>query len=224
MRKMWRIRERRGDRKMKRALYLLTIIFSLLYASSCLLRMPSVVAAECKKTCIEIRTIHLYVMYDTDDWPVAGIGDIYVKAEITTDCGYSETLTTDSYDPGDYGLGEDMVEHVSPNPLKTDCVPYKSSVTVKISVWDEDTLWDDYLIGFAPDNLGGHAHKSFSGSNTNVDVEFSIDTSPCVGGIVVSVDKFGLLAPYIGLASTTAIGAVATVVYVRRAKRREEKQ
>jgi hypothetical protein len=45
-----------------------------------------------------------------------------------------------------------------------------------------------------------------------------------VGGIVIPVDKFGLLAPYIGLASTAMIGVVATVVYVRRAKRREEKQ
>ncbi|MCJ7423767.1 hypothetical protein MUP01_05810 [Candidatus Bathyarchaeota archaeon] len=49
-------------------------------------------------------------------------------------------------------------------------------------------------------------------------------TEKTVGGIIIPVDKFGLLAPYIGLASTTAIGAVATVVYVRRAKRREEKQ
>jgi len=45
-----------------------------------------------------------------------------------------------------------------------------------------------------------------------------------VGGIVISVDKFGLLAPYIGLASTAIIGAVATAVYVKRAKRRKEKQ
>jgi hypothetical protein len=43
-----------------------------------------------------------------------------------------------------------------------------------------------------------------------------------VGGIEVPVDKFGLLAPYIG--SATLIGAVATVVYVRRVKRRKEKQ
>jgi hypothetical protein len=45
-----------------------------------------------------------------------------------------------------------------------------------------------------------------------------------VGGIIVSIDKFGLLAPYIGLASTIMIGAVATVLYVKRVKRRKEKQ
>jgi hypothetical protein len=45
-----------------------------------------------------------------------------------------------------------------------------------------------------------------------------------VGGIVVPVDKFGLLAPYIGLPSAIVIGAVAAVVYVKRVKRRKEKQ
>lgn len=45
-----------------------------------------------------------------------------------------------------------------------------------------------------------------------------------VGGIILPIDKFGLLTPYIGLASTTVIGAVATVVYVKRVKRRKEKQ
>jgi hypothetical protein len=45
-----------------------------------------------------------------------------------------------------------------------------------------------------------------------------------VGGVVVPVDKFALLTPYIGLASTAMIGAVATAVCVRRVKRREEKQ
>jgi hypothetical protein len=45
-----------------------------------------------------------------------------------------------------------------------------------------------------------------------------------VGGIVVPVDKFGLLAPYIGLASTILVGAVATAIYAKRVKRRKEKQ
>jgi hypothetical protein len=45
-----------------------------------------------------------------------------------------------------------------------------------------------------------------------------------VGGIVVPVDKFGLLAPYIGLASTVTVAAVATVIYVKRVKRGKEKQ
>jgi hypothetical protein len=44
-----------------------------------------------------------------------------------------------------------------------------------------------------------------------------------VGGIVVPVDKLGLLAPYIGLASTILVGAVATAVYVKRVKRRKER-
>jgi len=50
-----------------------------------------------------------------------------------------------------------------------------------------------------------------------------LSSSSGVGGIVVPVDKFGLLAPYIGLASTITIGAVATAIYVKRVKRRREK-
>jgi len=45
-----------------------------------------------------------------------------------------------------------------------------------------------------------------------------------VGGFVVPVDKFGLLAPYVGLASTILVATVATAIYVRHVKRREEKQ
>jgi hypothetical protein len=45
-----------------------------------------------------------------------------------------------------------------------------------------------------------------------------------VGGIVVPVDKLGLLAPYIGLVSTILFGTVASTVCVKRVKRRKEKQ
>jgi hypothetical protein len=52
---------------------------------------------------------------------------------------------------------------------------------------------------------------------------------PGVGGVsfpinVVPIDKFGLLAPYFGLASTIVVATVATTVCVRRVKRRKEKQ
>ncbi len=43
-----------------------------------------------------------------------------------------------------------------------------------------------------------------------------VSTSP-VGGSIVPVDKFGLLAPYIGIASTViAAAAIATTIYVKR--------
>jgi len=45
-----------------------------------------------------------------------------------------------------------------------------------------------------------------------------------VGGFVVPIDKFGLLAPYIGLASTILVATVATAIYVKRVKPRKEKQ
>jgi hypothetical protein len=47
------------------------------------------------------------------------------------------------------------------------------------------------------------------------------EVTKVVGGTVIPIDRLGLLAPYIGLASTIAVAAVATTVYVRR---RKEKQ
>jgi hypothetical protein len=47
---------------------------------------------------------------------------------------------------------------------------------------------------------------------------------PGVGGIVIPVDKFALLAPYIGLTSTIVVAAVVSVVYIKRVKRGKEKQ
>ncbi len=44
-----------------------------------------------------------------------------------------------------------------------------------------------------------------------------------VGGIWIPVDKFALLAPYIGLASTIVVATVGAAIYVKRVKRRKEK-
>jgi hypothetical protein len=55
-------------------------------------------------------------------------------------------------------------------------------------------------------------------------VDWQILSVGDVGGIAIPIDKFGLLAPYIGLASTMMIGAVVTAIFARRAKRRKEKQ
>jgi len=43
-----------------------------------------------------------------------------------------------------------------------------------------------------------------------------------VGGLLLPIDKLGLLAPYIGLASTIVVATVATAVYAKRVKRRKE--
>lgn len=47
---------------------------------------------------------------------------------------------------------------------------------------------------------------------------------PIVGGVWVPIDKFGLLAPYIGLASTITVAAVASAAYIKHVKRRKKKQ
>jgi plastocyanin len=44
-------------------------------------------------------------------------------------------------------------------------------------------------------------------------------TISSVGGVVVSVDKFGLLAPYIALVSTILVATAATALYAKRRKK-----
>ena len=62
----------------------------------------------------------------------------------------------------------------------------------------------------------------FTLSTHNITIQFG-PTVP-VGGVWVPVDKFGLLAPYIGLASTILVATAATAIYVKRVKRRKKKQ
>jgi len=45
-----------------------------------------------------------------------------------------------------------------------------------------------------------------------------------VGGVVVVVSKLELLAPWIGLTSTIVVATVTTAIYVKRVRRRKEKQ
>lgn len=57
----------------------------------------------------------------------------------------------------------------------------------------------------------------------SVEVALGHQVQEIVGGIKVPVDKLGLLAPYIGLASTILVATAATAVYAKRVKRKEEK-
>jgi len=80
-----------------------------------------------------------------------------------------------------------------------------------------------------------HADKATSGNNgakldgdwvgpNGDDYVYTQEYYHRVGGIVTPIHKLGLLAPYIGLASTILVATVATTVYVKRIKRRKEKQ
>lgn len=65
------------------------------------------------------------------------------------------------------------------------------------------------------------------GAEINGTQEYSLVApykSPPPGGVWVSVDKLGLLAPYIALTSTIIVATATTAIYVKRVKRRKEKQ
>ena len=77
------------------------------------------------------------------------------------------------------------------------------------------------------DEKCGNATDFLYNEENNI-IEFRIGVSPIpdeypVGGISVPVDKFGLLAPYIGLGSTLIAATAATAIYVKRVKHRNKK-
>ena len=51
-----------------------------------------------------------------------------------------------------------------------------------------------------------------------------VSTEAKVGGSLAPIDRLVVLAPYIGLASTVLVATVASVIYVKRVRRRKEKQ
>ena len=51
--------------------------------------------------------------------------------------------------------------------------------------------------------------------------QWQVSVEQPVGGIWIPVDKFGLLAPYIGLASTIIVATAATAIYVKRRKKKQ---
>jgi hypothetical protein len=79
---------------------------------------------------------------------------------------------------------------------------------------------------------GGHSFKQWSTGSTSTTITITsagtytayYGTPPQgVGGVVVAIDKLGLLAPYIGLASTILVAIAATAIHVKCVKRRKEK-
>jgi len=145
-----------------------------------------------------------------------------------------------------------IIDEVRINGTYTEATAYDVIVKAHCNTEDEDIsvgiTMDDLLTGYnTPHTFTGltgthtftvpnkdpsdHPFKKWNTGETSTTIPVSSGGTytayyqiPRVGGIVIPVDKFALLAPYIGLTSTIAMAAVATAVYVKRVKRRKEKQ
>jgi len=151
--------------------------------------------------------------YPSPAWQPMVIG-----MEITTDVGivnlltaatfvlsYSDQLIADPmYFPWGYGINAITMKAFTFDPVSN------SWTTVPSSVVDTSTK----KVTYSSYTLGGII--GITGQPLYLQVP--------VGGVTVPVDKLGLLAPHIGLASTILVAAVATAICVKRVKRRKEKQ
>ena len=164
-------------------------------------------------------------IFDTVETIVKGIVDLIGKLIITI-ITLPFTIIKGLFS-AIFGSGNDTREMTVPTS------PHDSGLTVNIFYAVNDTL----AATFVSDTSGTHSielpvdtyyAECVLGTSDVVFLGFDtilpISGVETVGGIQISPDKVGLLAPYIGLASTMMIGAVATVVYVKRVKRRKEKQ
>jgi uncharacterized protein YqgV (UPF0045/DUF77 family) len=116
-------------------------------------------------------------------------------------------------------LGEAKVECMPPEEVDDCCKLYygygwrtpTGSITIQ---WNAQKMkFEITITGIGSSGSGAGSLLDCCGSNATG-----------VGGILIPIDKFGLLAPYIGLASTILVATVATAVCSKRVKRRKEKQ
>ena len=93
--------------------------------------------------------------------------------------------------------------------------------TLKVD-WDGDGDWEiDEVVDEAITSFPWYWERTNS-NNPDEKIKFRLWYS--VGGVSIPIDKLGLLAPYIGLASTIIVVTAATAIYAKRVKRRKEKQ
>jgi hypothetical protein len=118
---------------------------------------------------------------------------------------------------------------------KTSIDDLKKGDVIQYDLPPPDGTWDHSAVYLGDKKISTHSNSRRSedwdlgGKKRFIHIKDSVNdggsnTTGGVGGIVVPVDKFGLLAPYIGLASTALVAIVATSAYVKHVKRRKEKQ
>jgi hypothetical protein len=118
----------------------------------------------------------------------------------------------------------------SPQPKLIDTMDISGmGIVSQYELWI-DNHYDDGNLGTDPVEIsfaiGYYSYKFWLELDGSTLQLYACCTSPSpVGGVSVlvdniSVDKFGLLAPYIGLASTILITTAATAIYVKRGKQK----
>ena len=139
---------------------------------------------------------------------------VTVTVVVKNEGDISETFLVDAYyDNTPITLPSQIVTNLSPGASET-----------LYFYWDTSVVSPEpYIVKAKASTVPGETDTA---DNTKIDgtVVVNPKVGSGVGGFVVPIDKFGLLAPYIGLASTIIVATAATAIYVKRIKHRKEKQ
>jgi len=167
----------------------------------------------------------------TLNWGIGGLtGWMGRMTADPTDPVYTGALNTAGY-PGDLGGGLQMYwdsdngrtadEHN--HWYFMDTAPGQSGSPVWVYYPDTDQRYILTIHAYGDDGSGSN-----HGTRLNQDkfdrIIAWMRADGAGGGVVIPVDKFGLLAPYISVASTILVATVATSIFVKRVKNRKEKQ
>jgi len=99
-----------------------------------------------------------------------------------------------------------------------EALSYTGTVTHPQAKADANTFWG-HMDGTIDGGTKRSVSKAIEGTGLTHTGPGNTVLSQKVGGIVISVDKLGLLAPYVGLASLALVTTTATTIYAKRRKK-----
>jgi len=195
------------------------------------------VTAHANTTTIGTQTVTNLLAGETQtlifNWDTTGfaVGNYIMKAIANTVPGETDTAdNTKIYGTVTVAPSYDVT-------IQADCYTESAYVSVSITMDGTPThfntphtfagLTGTHTFTVPSTDASGHPFKQWNGGSTSTTTTVSsggaytahYETPAGVGGVVVPIDKLGLLAPYIGLASIILVGSVATAICIKHVKR-----
>jgi hypothetical protein len=105
---------------------------------------------------------------------------------------------------------------------KEDLATEPNDADYDIRIWWPGTPHSDPPdVNLPGERIDAPGSKKYTHESPSYEVVFEVSPTLAVGGVSIPVDKFGLLAPHIGMASMILVATAATAIYVKRKKEKQ---